>query len=133
MKNSKGFKNLHLAVSALLIFVIAVIYGFMPEKIVPALIDFKTDSNDIKNAFKAIMGLYLGISIFWTAGIIRPNLWQGATLSNILLMLGLGIGRILSIVIDGIPSDEMIGGTVLELILGIWGIISIRKYSSISN
>lgn len=131
-KNMK-FRNFHLIVSVLLIFGIATTYGFSPEKIIPALADCNTQSNDLKNAFKALMGLYFGLSIFWILGIINPRYWHSATLVNILFMFGLGIGRIISLVADGIPSQGMFAGMAIELVLGIWGIISLKLFSGISK
>lgn len=129
MGNQKiRFRNLHLIVSGLLIFLIAIAYGFSIEKIVPALAEFKTDSKDMSNAFKAVMGMYFGLGLFWLAGVVRPNLWKGATLSNIFIMFGLASGRIVGFLMDGIPADAMIVGTVLELSLGFWGMLSYRNY-----
>jgi hypothetical protein len=60
-------KKLHLLVSVVLIVVLAGMYGFAPEKLVPALAG--TSANpDVSNAFKALMGLYLGMAIVWGWG-----------------------------------------------------------------
>lgn len=129
MANSKPrLKNLHLAVSTILIFIIAVIYGFFPGKIVPALANLPAAGNDVNSALKAIMGLYVGSGIFWLLGMIQPQLWKGATIVNILFMFGLAGGRVLSMIIDGIPSEGMVGGTIIELIIGFWGVLSLRCY-----
>ncbi|SDG18064.1 DUF4345 domain-containing protein [Epilithonimonas hungarica] len=131
MENRKqtGLKNLHLLVSVVLVFAIALTYGFFPEKIIPALADIRTDSNDLSNAFKAVMGLYLGIAAFWALGIARSQFWKSATLVNIFFMFSLVIGRITSLAIDGFPTPSMLSGIVLELLLGIWGLISLSVYS----
>lgn len=127
------FRNLHLIVSVLLILGIATTYGFSPEKIIPALADCYAHSNDLKDAFKAIMGLYFGLSIFWILGIVNPRYWQAATLVNILFMFGLGMGRIISLVVDGLPSGSMFVGIAIELFFGIWGTISLKLFSRYLN
>jgi hypothetical protein len=72
------FKKLHLLVSVILIVVLAGMYGFAPEKLVPALAG--TSANpDVSNAFKALMGLYLGMAIVWGWGSTIRILVSGYT------------------------------------------------------
>jgi hypothetical protein len=123
------FKNLHLLVSVILIGVIGAAYGFFPEKIVPALAGYEPGNTDISNAFKAIMGLYVGVAAFWLLGVLRPSLWYAATLLNIFFMLGLASGRLLSLALDGIPSEGLLVGLGLEFLLGLWGILSLRAFA----
>ncbi|RYF64677.1 MAG: DUF4345 domain-containing protein [Cytophagaceae bacterium] len=125
------FKNSHLVVSVILILPIALTYGLSPEKIVPALAGFKAGSTDIGNAFKALMGLYLGIVLFWALGIVKPQYWYAATLVNIFFTLGSVLGRVISLAVDGIPSKEMIVALCIELVLGLWGILSLRSYGKL--
>lgn len=127
--STSRFKNLHLIVSILLLLVIAFIYGFYPNMIVPVLNDIKTESNDLKNVFKAIMGLYLSMTIFWFIGIKNAKFWYSATLINILFMLGLALGRVVSLIIDGLPDYSMLSAIALEAMMGVWGIISIKKFA----
>ncbi|CAD0230227.1 conserved hypothetical protein [Planktothrix agardhii] len=42
-------------------------------------------------------------------------------------MLGLALGRVLSLAVDGIPSWLLIGYLGLELIFGILGLILLKK------
>jgi Domain of unknown function (DUF4345) len=42
-------------------------------------------------------------------------------------MLGLGFGRIISIVVDGIPSTIFIFGTIGELVLGFYALYTLKK------
>jgi hypothetical protein len=123
------FHNLHLLVSAVLIVIIAVVYGFAPAKLVPALSDFQIGNHNVQNFFKAVMGLYFGTAAYWLLGATRPAYWRGATVLNILLMFGLVAGRLLSIVLDGPPAPPMYIGLGLELLLGAWGLVSLRRYA----
>lgn len=123
------FQNLHLTTSVSLLLVIALVYGFYPSKIIPVLGQLDSVSNDLKNVLKAIMGLYLAMAVFWTLGTLKPQLWYAATLVNILFMFGLASGRILSFLVDGLPDLSMVSGVVLELIIGIWGILSLKKFA----
>jgi hypothetical protein len=119
-------KELHLIISAGIVFTVALVYGFQPT----LLFDVQISSTDEHNILKSIMGLYLGFSTLWIIGILKPALWKTATISNIIFMLGLAFGRIISLFIDGIPSSVFILGTFGELILGFYGCYQIKKHNS---
>jgi hypothetical protein len=75
-----------------------------------------------------MMGLYLGMVAFWVIGIFKPSYWRSATISNVIFMIGLALGRIISLIIDGIPSITFSIGLALELTLALWGIKNLNKY-----
>jgi len=53
-----------------------------------------------------------------------------ATLSNFIFMIGLVSGRMLSMVLDGIPSPAFSYGIIGELILAIFALYQYRKYKN---
>lgn len=120
-------ENIHLIISVLIVIPAALFYGLFPNKTLPILLDFEVHSRDLKNVFRAIMGLYLAFSGFWIVGIFQPKFWKAATISNCLFMLGLGFGRLFSIFLDGIPSSLFLVGTMGELILGFYGMYRLNK------
>ena len=120
-------KNLHLTVSAILIIVIALGYGLFPNEVLSRLFSFPVDSTDLKQVFRATMGLYLAMTAFWIIGIHNPAYWRSATITNVLFMSGLAAGRIVSLIADGVPSTLFLTGLVLELILACWGIWNLKK------
>ena len=124
-------KNIHLLFSSILLTIVSFGYGFGYQ--IADVFSFSVTSVDLENIFKAIMGLYLAMAGFWLYGVINPNYWKAATLVNILFMLGLAVGRTVSILLDGIPSDLWILGTIGEFVIGFWGIYNLRKYKSSSN
>lgn len=79
------------------------------------------------------MGLYLGMAVLCVVGIFKSRQWRTATISNVFFMIGLALGRIISLVIDGIPSIYFLAGLVLELLLALWGIINLNKYHTPLN
>jgi uncharacterized protein YacL len=121
-------KNLHLTISAIIITIISLAYGLFPNRILPKLFDFNAESIDLKQVFRAMMGLYLGMVILWVIGIFKPHYWRIATVSNIFFMIGLAVGRVISFVVDGIPSIPFPIGLALELTLALWGIKNLTKY-----
>ena len=120
-------QNLHLVLSVAIVIPVALVYGLFPNVILPKLLDFKVETTDLNNVFRAIMGLYLAMASFWILGIIKSKFWYAATVSNILFMGGLAFGRIISLVIDGMPSTVFFIGTFGELILAVFGIYQLRK------
>lgn len=116
-------KNLHLIISTLIVASIAIVYGFQPNMV----FDVSINSIDEANIFKAIMGLYLAFSLLWILGIFQISLWKIATVSNIVFMLGLAFGRVISILLDGIPTTVFVVGTVGELVLGLFAYYQLKR------
>lgn len=114
--------NLHLIISSIVVLPGAIIYGFQSNLL------FNAPINTIDHAtiFKAIMGLYLGFASLWILGIFKENYWKTATISNMIFMLGLGFGRIISLIVDGIPSTIFVLGLFGELILGFYALYQIK-------
>ena len=123
-------RNLHLIMSAILIVVIAFVYGIAPRALLPVLFDFKVETTDLHNIFRSIMSLYLGMVIIWVAGIFKPRYWNIATIVNILFMSGLAIGRLVSFAADGIPSASLLIGFFVEVSLAVLSYFNWKKYSS---
>ena len=109
---------------------ISLAYGISPNSILSKLFDFKVETIDLHQVFRATMGLYLAMVLFWLVGIFKPIHWRISTISNILFMSGLALGRIISVIVDGIPSIYFIVGLALELILTFWGIRNLNKYKA---
>lgn len=119
-------KKIHLIISAIIVIPVGCIYGFNPD----LLFDVKVNSTDEANIFKAIMGLYFSFSFFWILGILKSSLWKSATISNIVFMLGLALGRVISMISDGVPSNIFVVGTLGELVLGFYGLQQLKKEKS---
>lgn len=121
-------KNLHLIISVLIVVPIAFVYGFLPNFISQKLFNVEVATLDLANIFKAIMGFYVASASLWVLGILKLKYWETATISNIIFMFGLSIGRLISLISDGIPSAIFLYGTFGELILAIFGIYQLMKY-----
>lgn len=110
-------KKIHLIISVCIVVPVAFVYGFKPE----LSFDMFLETVDEQNFHKAIMGLYLGFSALWILGVFKSSYLKTALITNMIFMLGLGFGRVISIVSDGIPTFGYVFGTVAELFLGIYG------------
>ena len=118
-KTKQDFINkIHLIISVCIVIPVSFVYGFNPS----SKFDIHLQTIDEYNFFKAIMGLYLGFSALWLLGIFKSNYLKISILTNIIFMIGLGSGRILSIVLDGTPTFGYKFGTFAELFLGFYGI-----------
>ncbi len=117
--------KIHLVISVIIVIPVAFVYGFQPQ----LSFDMFLETIDEQNFYKAIMGLYLGFSALWILGISKPSYLKTALLTNIIFMLGLALGRMLSMLLDGIPTFGYVFGTFAELFLGCYGIWVIRKFS----
>jgi Na+-driven multidrug efflux pump len=128
-----NFRNLHLILSIVIVVPAALLYGLFPEEVLPLFFDFTVESNDLKSVFRAIMCLYLGMAIIWTLGLLQPEFWKSATLTNIVFMGGLGLGRVLSLFWDGWPSMVFIIGLFGELTLALLAFYQLKKNIRINN
>ncbi|MEM8928140.1 MAG: DUF4345 domain-containing protein [Bacteroidota bacterium] len=119
-------KNIHLGLSAIIVFLAALIYGAHPSKILPFFFDFDVQNLELKNIFRAIMGLYIGFALYWAVGTQNPKHWKGATISNVVFMGGLALGRLISLVLDGVSLPYSVG-MLLEFCMCYWGIHNLKK------
>ncbi|TLP76755.1 DUF4345 domain-containing protein [Maribacter sp. ACAM166] len=93
----------------------------------PMILDFNVASLELKNMLRAVMGIYLGIGVFWLIGAYKSKFWYGATLCNVLFMGGVSLGRIVSTVFDGV-SVLLTPALLLELLFFGWGLYNLNKY-----
>lgn len=119
-------KNIHLIVSLVIVIPTAIIYG--SPSILPEHLDIQVNTIDLSNMLSAMMCLYLGVSFVWFLGIWKNRYWKSATQLNILFMLTLAAGRLLSMFLDGLPTGGYIFGVIAELVIGCYAIYQLRKY-----
>ena len=122
-----NIRQMFLLVAAIGLLPIALSYGLMPQKSLSYLFDITVSDPNSIHIFRAVMGLYLALIIFWLIGAFKVQVRQAALYSLIVFMFGLAAGRILSLIIDGMPHWLLTGYLVLELVFGVLGILLIRK------
>jgi Domain of unknown function (DUF4345) len=126
MNRNKVLKHTHLVISSVVVFPISFVYGFFPE------VFFKLSVNtvDESNILKAIMGIYIAFAILWIMGIFQMRYWKIATVSNFIFMFGLAFGRIVSMLLDGVPSAILLLGVFGEFILGCYGVYIYQQFEN---
>ncbi len=120
-------KNLNLLVSGVIVIIAGIVYGGHPTYIMPELLGFEVVDLELKNMLRAVMGIYVGVGLFWILASIKANLWYAATLCNVLFMGGISFGRIVSTLFDGV-SPLFTPALFLELLFFGWGLYNLKKY-----
>ena len=109
------------------VFPVALTYGVNPQVTLAYLYDIEVNSVNLFNIFRAIMGLYVALNIFWVIGAFKNTLLLPAMGSLTIFMTGIGLGRLLSLIIDGTPYPAFILYMILEFIFAIFGFFFIKK------
>jgi len=117
----------YLLFSAAGLFVIALGYGIDPAAILPMALNVTVEGIDLTHIFRAVMGLYLAMIVLWILGAFRASLTKAAVIAEVTFMFGLAAGRALSIIIDGMPSVLLVNYAVLEIVMGLWGVLILKK------
>ena len=106
---------------------IALSYGVVPEASLKFLFGIQVEGTNGAHIFRAIMGLYLGLVVFWLLGAWREKLTRPALYSLTVFMFGLAGGRALSLVIDGRPHWLFLVFLALEILLGAVGVVMLLQ------
>ena len=109
------------------VFPVALTYGVNPQVTLAYLYDIEVNNVNLSNIFRAIMGLYIALNIFWVIGAFKKTLLLPAMWSLAIFMTGIGLGRLLSLIIDGMPYPAFILYMLLEFIFAIFGFFFIKK------
>ena len=130
LKTKQDFiSKIHLIISVFIVTPTSIVYGFRPE----SQFNIHLNTIDEHNQFKAIMGLYLGFSVLWILGILKEKWLKTALITNVIFMLGLGFGRIISFFIDGTPTFGYQFGIFAELFLGFYGLWVLANHCTTTN
>ena len=109
---------------------IALCYGAMPSVTLDALFSITVDTTNLTHIMRAVMGLYLGMVVFWLWGAFNSALTGPALAGCAVFMLGLAAGRALSFVVDGLPHWLLVVYAVLEIVLGLVAVMLYKGHSS---
>jgi hypothetical protein len=98
---------------------IALGYGAKPSVTLDALFGITVDTTNLTHIMRAVMGLYLGMVVFWLSGAFRRSMEGPALAACAVFMLGLAVGRVLSFILDGLPHWLLVVYAALEIVLGL--------------
>lgn len=106
---------------------IALSYGIIPGLSLDFLFGISVSSVNLEHIMRAVMGLYLAIIILWIIGVYNSQYRTSALISMIAFMYGLAAGRLISMIIDGVPHWLLIVYLILEILFGTLALILVRK------
>ena len=114
-------ESIFLVFVAIGVFFASLGYGFLPSLTMPFLYDIEVTNTNLLNILRAISGLYIALVTFWILGAYNSNLQLPALWSLTIFMTGLALGRVTSILIDGLPSSIFIFYLFIEIIFSLIG------------
>ena len=112
---------------------IALSYGAVPSSSMPYLFGIEVDSVNLTHILRAVMGLYLALICFWVIGAFRRDLTVPALWSLVVFMFGLAGGRVLSLMLDGMPHWLLFGYLLAELAFGALGLRLLRTAERVQS
>ena len=86
------------------VFPAALGYGLNPKEFLPILYGIEVADKNLSNIFRAVMGLYIGCVLLWISGAFNKSLTTPALWCMFVFMLGNGLGRALTLILDGMPD-----------------------------
>ena len=131
MINSQDPKliKLFLVATSLGLIGIALSYGLLPDSSLPLLYDLTVDQTNNKHVFRAIMGLYSGMALYWLVCTYNRH-YKPALQTICYFMFGVAFGRFTSLIIDGYPGFMFVFYWLGEIGLGV---ISLLLVKSLTN
>ena len=109
---------------------IALGYGAKPSASLGALFGITVDTTNLTHIMRAVMGLYLGMVVFWLWGAFKRSMAGPALAGCAVFMLGLAAGRILSFILDGMPHWLLVVYAILEIVLGLVAVALYRGHNA---
>ena len=106
---------------------IALSYGLLPGEVLPRIASVQVEGTDQIAIYRAIMGLYLGTAAFLGISAFKADWRRVATIWAIFFLFSLAAGRILSLVLDGLPSPLFLFYLAAELLIGAVGLILLTR------
>jgi len=117
--------KLFLLVAGVFLFPVALSYGVDPAATLPKFMNITVEGTDQTHIFRALMGLYLGMVTFCIIAAFTPE-WRHVAVIWA-FAYSLAAGRILSLIVDGMPSPILLFYMAVELIGGTLGLLVLSR------
>lgn len=111
-----NLRQAYLLTCALGVALLALSYGALPAQSMKLLFNIDVVDINTTHILRAVMGLYLAMALFWVIGAWRADLRQAALYSQLTFVAGLGAGRVVSLVLDGLPHPLLIAYLAVEVL-----------------
>jgi hypothetical protein len=110
-------KQAFLILAFVMVAIIALLYGVSPQWFARSFLGVVDLNLNVAHILRAIMGLYIGLGLFWLFAASSSKHRNTAVLTTVIFAAGLVSGRIVSLFADGLPSPILVFYTVIELAL----------------
>lgn len=87
-----------------------------------------TNNAGLLNEARGTGGAIIGFGLLILFGAFNRKLAFTSTITAVILFLGFGIARVLSIAIDGNPGPDLVKGIVGEFVFGFLALYALMKY-----
>jgi uncharacterized membrane protein (DUF485 family) len=119
--------KLFLLVAGVFLIPVALSYGVDPAATLPKFMNITVEGTDQTHIFRALMGLYLGMVTFCIIAAFTPEWRRVAVIWAVFFAYSLAIGRILSLIVDGMPSRILLFYLAVELAVGTCGLFVLAR------
>src|SRR5215475_14269886 len=119
--------KLYLLVAGVFLVPVALSYGVDPAVTLSKFMNFTVEGTDLNHIFRALMGLYLGMVTFCIIAAFTPEWRRVAVIWAVFFAYSLAIGRILSLIVDGMPSPMLLFYLAVEIVVGTLGLLVLNR------
>ena len=119
--------KLFLLFAGVFLFPVALTYGVDPAATLPKFMNITVEGTDLTHIFRALGCLYLGMVTFCIIAAFTPEWRHVAVIWAVFFAYSLAIGRIISMVVDGMPSGMLLFFLAVELIVGTVGLLLLAR------
>lgn len=116
-------KTYYLVFACCAVSVIALLYGVSPAWFARTFLGVPDLDADLAHILRAIMGLYLGLGLFWLFAAFHDGYRNAAVLTTVVFCGGLVSGRLISLFAEGRPAPLLVLYVFIEFALvpiGYW-------------
>ena len=110
-------KQAFLILAFVTVSIIALLYGISPQWFARTFLGVEDLNLNVAHILRAVMGLYLGLALFWLFAALGNTHRNTAVLTTLIFAAGLVSGRLISLLADGVPSRILVIYTLAELAL----------------
>src|SRR5262245_25832128 len=123
----KNMMKVFLLVAGIFLIPVALTYGVDPAVMLPKFMHVTVEGTDQTHIFRALGCLYLGMVAFCLIAAFRPGWQRVAVIWAVFFALSLAVGRIISIIVDGMPSGMLLFFLAVELVVGSVGLLLLKR------
>ena len=116
-------KKLFLMNSFVSVLIIGLLYGISPAWFARQFLNVPEMTVDFAHILRALMCLYIALGVFWLVAAFNDKYRNPAILTTVIFAGGLMVGRVMSVILDGVPSPLLLlyhGIEVMLTPIAIW-------------